>query len=264
MSPGGPDAVTEWLRRVRGERVSRRTTSERARVVRDGVSLGAAVGLYGVAFGATATAAGLSVWQASVLSLLMFTGASQFALVGVLAAGGGPFVAVGSALLLGTRNTIYGVRLAELLSYRGWRRFAAAHWVIDETTALTVRENGTPLARLAFLSSGCTLFLFWNLTTVAGALGAQSFGPVLQAALDSVVPAAFLVLLWPRLVRGADLLREQRVVAVGGAGIALGLTPVLAPGLQIIVAGLAVLLAIRATPPKGASGDPHASAQGPT
>ncbi|MGI8723441.1 MAG: AzlC family ABC transporter permease [Geodermatophilaceae bacterium] len=241
----------------------RRPTSERAGVVRDGISLGAAVGSYGVAFGATATAAGLSVWQTSVLSLLMFTGASQFALVGVLAAGGGPFAAASSALLLGTRNTIYGVRLAGLLSYRGWRRVAAAHWVIDETTALTVRENETQLARLAFISSGSTLFLFWNLTTVAGAVGAQSFGPVLQAALDSVVPAAFLALLWPRLVRGADLLREQRIVAVGGAGIALGLTPVLAPGLQIIVAGLAVLLAIRASPANGGSADQHASAKGP-
>jgi predicted branched-subunit amino acid permease len=198
------------------------TISERRGVVRDGVGLGAAVGLYGVAFGATATAAGLSVWQASVLSLLMFTGASQFALVG-----------------------IYGLRLADVLSYRGWRRVAAAHWVIDETTAITARETRPELARLAFVSSGSTLFLFWNLSTVAGALGAQSFGPVLQAALGSVVPAAFLALLWPRLVRGADLLREQRIVALGGAVIALALTPVFAPGLQIIAAALAVLLAIR-------------------
>jgi len=144
--------------------------SERRGVVRDGVGLGVAVGLYGVAFGATATAAGLSVWQASVLSLLMFTGASQFALVGVLAAGGGPLAAVGSALLLGTRNSIYGLRLADVLSYRGWRRVAAAHWVIDETTAITVRETRSELARLAFVSSGSTLFLFWNLSTVAGAL----------------------------------------------------------------------------------------------
>lgn len=221
------------------------TRDERTRVVRDGVGLGVAVGSYGVAFGATATAGGLSVWQACLLSLLMFTGASQFALVGVLAAGGGPFAAVGSALLLGTRNTIYGLRLAELLGYRSWRRVAAAHWVIDETTAVTVREKRQELARLAFVSSGSALFLFWNLTTVAGALGAQSFGPVLQAALDSVVPAAFLALLWPRLVPGADLVREQRIVALGGAVIALALTPVLAPGLQIIAAALAVLLAIR-------------------
>lgn len=222
--------------------------SKRRRVVRDGISLGAAVGLYGVAFGATATAAGLSVWQASLLSLVMFTGASQFALVGILAAGGGSVAAVGSAVLLGTRNTFYGLSLSGRLSYRGWRRAAAAHWVIDETTAVTLRENGSALSRLAFLSSGATLFLFWNLTTVAGSLGAQSFGPVLQAALDSVVPAAFLALLWPRLRRGAELMREQRIVAVAGACVALLLTPFVPPGLQIIAAGLAVLLALRAAP----------------
>lgn len=230
----------------RSEHRSERT--ERRRAVRDGISLGSAVGLYGVAFGATATAAGVSVWQACLLSLVMFTGASQFALVGVLAAGGGPFAAVGSALLLGTRNTVYGLSLAGPLSYRGWRRAGAAHWVIDETTAVTLRENGTELSRLAFLSSGATLFVVWNLTTVAGSLGAQSFGPVLQAALDAVVPAAFLALLWPRLRRGADLAREQRIVAAGGACIALLLTPFLPAGLQIIAAGSAVVLALRASP----------------
>jgi len=182
-------------------------------VVRDGVSLGTAVGLYGVAFGA-----------------------------------------VGSALLLGTRNAIYGLRLTDLLSDRGWRRVAAAHWVIDETTAITVRERGLELSRLAFLSSGASLFLSWNLTTVAGALGAASFGPALQAALESVVPAAFLALLWPRLARGADLLREQRIVALGGAGIAVALTPVLPPGMQIVAAGLAVLLAVRTVGSPGPEG----------
>lgn len=234
--------------------------TERGRVIRDGVGLGSAVGLSGAAFGAASTAAGLSVWQSSLLSLLMFTGASQFALVGVIAAGGGPFAAVGSALLLGTRNTIYGVRLAGALSYRGWRRIAVAHWVIDETTALTVRESGRGLSRLAFLSSGATLFLGWNLTTVAGALGAQSFGPVLQAGLASVVPAAFLALLWPRLVRGAELAREHRLVALAGAVIALGLTPLLPAGLQIIAASLAVLLAVR-TP--ASSGPDASSTRGP-
>lgn len=222
------------------------SSTQRSRVIRDGVSLGAAVGLYGVAFGAAGTAAGLSVWQSSALSLLMFTGASQFALVGVLAAGGSGFAAAGSALMLGTRNTLYGLRLAEPLSFRGWRRVLAAHWVIDETTALTIRESGQEFSRLAFLSSGTVLFLCWNITTVAGALGAQFFGPVLQAALGSVVPAAFLALLWPRLVRGADLFREQRLVAFGGAMIAIALTPLLPAGLQIILAASAILLALRA------------------
>lgn len=137
---------------------------------------------------------------------------------------------------------------------------AAAHWVIDETTAITVRERGSELSRLAFLSSGASLFVSWNLTTIAGALGAQSFGPALQAALQSVVPAAFLALLWPRLVRGADLLREQRIVALGGAGIALALTSLLAPGLQIVAAALAVLLAVRTVGSPRPKGPPVAGA----
>lgn len=238
------------------------TAKDRASVIRDGVGLGVAVGLYGAAFGATATAAGLSEWQASVLSLLMFTGASQFALVGVLAAGGGAFAAVGSSLLLGTRNTVYGVRLSGLLGFGGWRRLAAAHWVIDETTAMTIRERDRNLARAAFLSTGAAVFLFWNLTTVAGALGAQSLGPVLQAALDSVVPAAFLALLWPRLARGAELGKEQRIVAACGAAIALALTPVLPPGLQVIVAALAVLVAIRTATPSRPDEAPAATGHG--
>src|SRR5206468_6627864 len=120
-------------------------------VLRDAVGLGLAVGLYGVAFGAAADAAGLNVWQAMTMSLLMFTGASQFALVGVLGAGGSGAAAVGSALLLGTRNTVYGVRLLPLLGPRGvLRRLAEAHWVIDETTALSLAAPDRTLARLAF------------------------------------------------------------------------------------------------------------------
>src|SRR4051812_11402077 len=93
--------------------------SARTATLRDALGLGVAVGLYGAAFGAAADAAGLDVWQAMTLSLLMFTGASQFALVGVLGAGGGVLAAVGSALLLGTRNTVYGVRLLPLLAPPG-------------------------------------------------------------------------------------------------------------------------------------------------
>src|SRR3954463_637950 len=123
----------------------------RAAVLRDAIGLGLAVGLYGVAFGAAADAAGLNVWQAMTMSLVMFTGASQFALVGVLGAGGGGAAAVGSALLLGTRNTVYGVRLAPMLAPRGrLRRAGAAHWVIDETTAMAVAAPDRELGRLAF------------------------------------------------------------------------------------------------------------------
>jgi predicted branched-subunit amino acid permease len=225
--------------------------SERSATLRDAVGLGAAVGLYGTAFGAAAATAGLQPLQALALSLLMFTGASQFALVGVLGAGGSALAAVGSALLLGTRNTVYAVRLAPLLAPRGWlRRAVTAHWVIDETTALAVAAPDRGLARLAFRAGGATLFLCWNATTLAGALGAAALGTTARAALDAVVPAAFLALLWPRLRRGFAEAAVQRRVAVGGAVLALALTPFVPAGVQVIAAVLAVTLAGRPRAPE--------------
>jgi predicted branched-subunit amino acid permease len=223
--------------------------SARSVVLRDAVGLGLAVGLYGAAFGAAADAAGLDVWQASTMSLLMFTGASQFALVGVLGAGGSALAAVGSALLLGTRNTVYGVRLVPLLRPQGLlRRLGAAHWTIDETTALSLAAPDRRLARLAFVAGGATIFVVWNLTTVAGALGAAALGGAARAALDAVVPAAFLALLWPRLRAGFPEAAIQRRVALGGTVIALALTPFVPAGVQVVAAVVAVGLAGRPRP----------------
>ncbi|MBB3676347.1 AzlC family ABC transporter permease [Modestobacter versicolor] len=222
------------------------TTSDRTATLRDAIGLGVAVGLYGVAFGAAAVGAGLDAWQALAMSALMFTGASQFALVGVVGAGGGALAAVGSALLLGTRNTVYGVRLAPVLALRGGlRRAGAAHLVIDETTAMAVAAPDPQLGRLAFWVTGATIYLGWNATTLVGALGAGALGETAQAALDSVVPAAFLALLWPRLTRGAAEAAVQRRVALGGAVIALALTPFVPAGVQVVLAVVAVGLAGR-------------------
>lgn len=219
-------------------------SSTRAATLRDAIGLGTAVGLYGTAFGAAAATAGFQPLQALALSALMFTGASQFALVGVLGAGGGALAALGSALLLGTRNTLYGVRLAPLLRPGGLlRRVGTAHWVIDETTALAVAAPDRALARLGFLAGGATIYLLWNATTVVGALGAAALGATAKAALDAVVPAAFLALLWPRLRGDFPEAAAQRRVALGGAVVALALTPFVPAGVQVIAAVVAVGLA---------------------
>ncbi len=223
------------------------TDTARRSTLRDAVGLGLAVGLYGIAFGAAADAAGLDVWQAMTLSALMFSGASQFALVGVLGAGGSAPAAVGSALLLGTRNTVYGVRMAPLLAPRSTlARAGAAHWVIDETTAMAVAAPDRELGRLAFWATGATIYLGWNAMTLVGALGASGLGGPAAAALDAIVPAAFLALLWPRLTAaGSAEPVAQRRVALGGAVVALALTPFVPVGVQVIAAVVAVALAGR-------------------
>ena len=200
--------------------------------------MGLATGAYGVSFGAVTVAAGLSVAQTCALSLLMFTGASQFALVGVLAACGAPLSGALTALLLGTRNTLYGLRLAPLLQWSGWRRLLGAHLVIDESTAMSVTRSSRAAARLGFLTTGLSVFLLWNLATFAGAIAGTVLGDPRTFGLDAAVGAAFMALLWPRL---RD--RRNRLVAAAAAAVALGMVPISPAGVPVLAAAGVALLA---------------------
>jgi predicted branched-subunit amino acid permease len=211
--------------------------AERSSIVRDGIAVGVATGAYGVSFGAVSVAAGLDVLQTCALSLLVFTGASQFALIGVIATGGAPISGSLTALLLGSRNTLYGLRLAALLDFRGWRRVAAAHLLIDESTAMSVNRETTAAARVGFMSTGIAIFALWNLATLAGALAGRALGDPRTYGLDAAVGGAFLALLWPRLQSPV-----HRVVGVLAAALALGLVPVTMAGVPVLAAaGVAVV-----------------------
>ena len=208
--------------------------AQRRAVVRDALGISVAVGAYGLSFGAAAVAAGLSALQACALSLLVFTGASQFALVGVLGAGGGAVPAVAGALLLGTRNTLYAVRLADLLRLRGLRRLVAAQLTIDESTAMSTAAPAG-LSGLGFWVTGIGVYVLWNLATLLGALGAGVVD-VRALGLDAAVGAAFLGLLALQ-VKDRTAVR----VAAGGAAIAALAIPVMPPGVPVLLAGVAVL-----------------------
>ncbi|MFD9479804.1 MULTISPECIES: AzlC family ABC transporter permease [Streptomyces] len=206
----------------------------RAAVVRDALGVGVAVGLSGFAFGVTAAGAGISTLQACVLSLLVFTGASQFALVGALAAGGNPFTAAAGAFFLGTRNAFYGLRLSQLLRLPRPVRPLAAHWVIDETTAVALAQPDRKSARLGFTVTGLTLYVLWNLTTLLGALGAEAIGDTRAWGLDAAGPAVFLALLAPMLKTSTE-----RAVAALALVLGLGFLPVLPAGVPVLIAALA-------------------------
>lgn len=213
-------------------------TTHRSAAVRDGLGVGLAVGLSGLAFGAAAITAGLSVAQACVLSLLAFTGASQFALTGAVGAGGDLLAAGVGALLLGGRNTLYGLRLADLLQVRGPRKLLAAQGVIDETTAVAMAQPDPRSSRTAFVTTFATLYLTWNLTTLAGAYGTSFLGDPAVLGLDVVGPVAFLAILWPRLASSAEL----RGLAAVAAVIALCATPFFPPGVPVLLSAVAVLV----------------------
>ena len=189
------------------------------------------MGLYGTAFGAASIAAGFSVLQTCLLSLLAFSGASQFAVVGVMGAGGTAIAGIATASLLGVRNMLYALRMAPLLRVSGFKKVIAAQVTIDESTgvALSQEKLGTEAMKQGFWLTGFGVYIFWNIFTLLGALGAKAMGNPSAWGLDAAVPAAFLGLVWPRLTN-----KLERALAVGALVLAVLLSPVLSAGLPII------------------------------
>jgi predicted branched-subunit amino acid permease len=193
------------------------------------------VGLYGIAFGAAGIAAGFSLIQTCALSLLTFSGASQFAVVGVVGAGGSAISGIATASLLGIRNALYGMRMAPLLQIKGWRRVVGAQVTIDESTGVALGQSdlGERAMKQGFWLTGIGVYIFWNLFTLMGALGAQAMGDPAAWGLDAAVPAAFLGLLWPRLTN-----RREQALAIAAMALSLALTPFVAAGVPIISTAL--------------------------
>jgi predicted branched-subunit amino acid permease len=215
--------------------------SSRTSVIRDALGIGIASGAYALSFGAIATTAGLSLIQTVSLSVLMFTGASQLALVGVLGAGGSVWAGAATAALLGSRNALYGLRLSGLLNVRGVRRLVAAQFVIDETTAMAIAREDEDEARFAFWATGVALFTLWNLGTLIGALATHALSNPKVLGLDAAPPAAFLALLAPRLRS-----REPIAIALAAGVVALVFLPFVPAGIPLlIVAALVALIGLR-------------------
>lgn len=206
-------------------------------IVRDALGIAVASGAYAISFGAISSAAGLSLLQTCALSVVMFTGASQFALVGVVGAGGSVWAGAAAAALLGSRNALYGLRLASLLNVRGARRLLASQFVIDETTAMAIARDDPALGRFAFWSTGVALFVLWNTGTLVGALATHALSNPKVLGLDAAPPAAFLALLAPRLRA-----REPLAIALAAAVVAIVVLPFVPAGVPLLIVALLVLL----------------------
>ena len=222
--------------------------AEHSAARRQGLSVGVATGVYGVSFGALGVAAGLDVWQTIALSLLLFTGGSQFAFVGIIGSGGNPVTAVATSTLLGIRNGLYGLQLARVLRLRGWRRAAAAHVTIDESTAVALAQDEPEVQRTGFWAGGLGVFAFWNASTLIGALVGNAIGDPRVWGLDAAAAAAFVGLIWPRLRDRAG--RATAALAATIALISFAPTPAGVPVLLAAVA--AIVVGLIGTRPGGA------------
>jgi predicted branched-subunit amino acid permease len=210
----------------------------RKAILRQALSIGISLIPFGLAFGVSCTKAGLSWVQALGFSTLVFTGGSQFAAVGVLGDGGGAAAAIGAGLLLSIRSLVYGLVMAPTLKGTFAYRALASQLMIDESIAVSTAQKSLPARRMGYFAGGLSVFFFWNVTTVLGAVALKSNGDlVTKFGLDATVPAAFAALLWPRLRDP-----ENRKVALVGALIALVLIPIAPAGIPIVASGFAVLV----------------------
>ncbi len=155
-----------------------------------------------VAFGVAARGAGLSVTETVAMSLIVFSGASQFALVGLLTAGASWVVMAAISLVLGVRHMLYGPSLAPNLRRIDTSRAAAAAFgLTDEVFAvasamLPRRPPGTNLGRLVGL--GTSAYISWTLGTWIGAATGSAVVdalPSLAPAFSFALPALFVALL---------------------------------------------------------------------
>lgn len=198
-------------------------------VKRDSLSVGLAVGAAGAAFGAVAIAGHFTVAQACVLSLVLFSGASQFSLVAVMSSGGSALSAIITGAFLGGRNGLYGVRMAQILKLKGAKRALAAQITIDESTGVSIAQKTLADQRTAFWYTGFGVFFFWNVFTLIGALGAKSIGDTSAWGLDVASPAIFCAVLFPRL-------KERKLLIAGALAFvwALSITEFVPAGVPII------------------------------
>jgi 4-azaleucine resistance transporter AzlC len=207
-------------------------------VITASVTIALAVGVFGFSFGVGAVSAGASVVQACAISLLVFTGASQFSAVSVIGAGGSTASALGGALLLAARNGVYGLTMARRLPGSLGRRLVAAQLTIDESTAMSAAQADPESQRAAFWITGISLYVFWNVGTLLGALAGTAIDPR-TFGLDAAFPAAYVAMLWPLLRDG-----RGRLAAVCGAMICVSLIPFVPVGIPILCAALAVLVGV--------------------
>ena len=197
------------------------------------------VGLFGVSFGVlSVSSGGIGAVQAVVMSASTFAGSAQFAAASIVASGGQPITAIAAALLLNARYVPIGISIARFLHGGGLRRFVLAQLVVDESWALAATGRGE-FDGHRLIGAGVVLWLAWVAGTVIGVIGGEALGDPARLGLDAAFPAFFLGLLAPQL-------RTRPAVAAAalGAAITVALTPLTPPGVPIIAASAAALIAL--------------------
>jgi predicted branched-subunit amino acid permease len=207
--------------------------------IRTGIPFAIAALLVGISFGVVAKPV-MGAAAAIAMSTLVFAGAAQFGATAVLAAGGDAFTAIAAGVMLNARFLPMGIAVSGVLRGGPLRRAFEGQSVVDASWAAAHQGEGR-FDRYVLIGATLPQYPAWVLGTAIGVLGADQLGDPKALGLDAVFPAFFLGLLLPE----ATASRAARITAAAGAAIAFALTPLLPPGLPILLASAAALLGLR-------------------
>jgi 4-azaleucine resistance transporter AzlC len=191
---------------------------------------GAASAAFAASFAVLAPQAGFDAVSAIVMSATTFAGSAQLGAVSVLETGGGVAAAIAAAVLLNARYAPISVTVADQFDGPLLRRLLEAQLIVDESWALSRREDGRYDRRL-LIGGGLVLYVSWVGGTALGTLIGDRLGDPERYGLDAAFPALFLALLITQLTSQRAL-----AAALAGGGIALVLIPFTPAGVPIVAA----------------------------
>lgn len=194
---------------------------------------------FSVSFGVLARASGIGALEAIVMSMTVFAGSAQFAVVSILAVGGGIASAILAAVLLNARYAPISVSVGPIFVGGRPRRLLEAQLIVDESWAMSRRPDGRYDRRL-LVGAGLVLYACWVGGTIAGAVAGEALGDPADIGLDAAFPALFLAILVTQVHS-----RRALAAAVLGGTIALVLIPVAPAGVPIVAAAAACLIGWR-------------------
>lgn len=204
--------------------------------------------VFSAAFGAYAVAVGMPAVAALAMSVLMFSGGAQMAMVSLAGAGAGLLPAAVTGLLLNARYLLIGASVAPALPGPWWKRVAAAATLNDPSWIYAVRRDGS-VNRTRLLWSSLGQYVGWVAGTVVGVLLGPKIGSIETIGLDTVMPMFFVSLFVAdlRARSGAERRRALRIAA-GAAAIALALAPFAPAGVPVLVAVAVILVLVGRRP----------------
>jgi 4-azaleucine resistance transporter AzlC len=215
----------------------------RAPSIRDGIRAALPLApspiLFGLSFGVLAQTAGMGLGAAVVMSATTFAGASQFAAVSVIDAGGTVLAAVAAAVFLNARYMAISITVASIFPGGRLRRLVESQTIVDESWALAGR-SGERFERPILVGSGIVFFALWVTSTAVGTFVGDLLEDPDALGLDAAFAALFLAILVPYLKDRPAI----QAAALAGA-ITLLLTPVSPSGVPIVAAAAACLLGLR-------------------